>query len=122
MHINWEGIVTGILAVIAFIQRWLPVFADKVMPIILEVERRAKDSGGVLKPEDKKAIAMKAIAVAESSGRIKLNWIERLIVSKVIDIEARRLPDITVSKEMVGLIDDAVKEMGVVKPPAVPRA
>lgn len=125
MHINWEGIITGTLGIIALIQKWLPIFAQKVMPIILEIEKRSKETGK-LGPEDKKAIAMKALTVAQESGSLKLNWIERLIVSKVIDIEARRLPDIAVSKETIGIINDAVAEIAIdkkvaaIRPPDVP--
>jgi len=61
-------------------------------PFIKDVEERAKD--GIIDRRDRKEVAMTFISNAQAVGQLKkFNFFERLIVSKVIDYVAGKLPD-----------------------------
>ena len=63
----------------------------KTLPeIVAEVEKAAAD--GVIKSSERKAIVMKAVKVIAKEFGVELSWIHRLIVSKVVDKLAKKLP------------------------------
>ena len=74
-------------------------------PIVKEVEKRAQD--GTIDRKDRKAIVMTAIREAEKHGTVLLNFISRIILSKVVDVVAGKLPDFAVSKDITGITDKA---------------
>ncbi len=76
--------------------------AKIVEPLVKEAEELAKD--GLIDKADRKALVMSVIGRLETSGKIKLNFISRLIISKVVDKIADKLPDFTISKEAKGLL------------------
>lgn len=80
---------------------------EKILdPIVKDIEERAKD--GLIDKADRKSIALKAVSDLEKSGKIKLNFFKRLIISKVIDSIASKLPDFTISKEEKIAVDNAI--------------
>ena len=87
--------ITGVIGVIGGIYTWVRVkikkWAPLLSPMILEAEKRAQD--GVIDRADRKAIVMEGIKALEANGTIKLNFITRLIISKIVDVIAGRLPD-----------------------------
>ena len=79
-----------------FIKKWYEAISKIIDPLIQEVEKQAHD--GLIDRKDRKAIVMRAISVLEKEGRIKLNFLSRLIISKIVDIIAKKLPDFTISQ------------------------
>jgi len=64
---------------------WSPV----IEALVKEIEEKAKD--GVIDKADKKAIALKAIdLIAEKKGK-KIGWLEKVIISWLIDRYAGKL-------------------------------
>ena len=85
---SWFGSLVALWAAVKLkYKEWQPV----IQPMIEEAENDAKD--GVIDAADRKHIVMIGIAAAEKDGKIKLNWITRLIISKAVDYFAKKLPD-----------------------------
>jgi len=98
-----------IKSVIAWcVDKWAKI-SPTIQPIIKEVEKAAAD--GLITREERKQIAMVAIANAEKSGAIKLNTISRWIIGRIVDKVAQKLPDIDVTRQASGLVADAIKEV-----------
>jgi len=76
-------------------------YTPLVQPIVEDVEQRAAD--GRIDKDDRKALALHLIKELETSGNIKLNFITRFIISRVIDCVAQKLPDFEVTKKNVEL-------------------
>jgi len=95
----WKEI-TGIIATVGIVYAWIKAKIKKwkpiIEPMIKEAEQRAMD--GVIDKADRKAIVMEGIKSLEANGTIKLNFITRLIVSKVVDRLAEKLPDFKINK------------------------
>ena len=63
----------------------------KTLPAILaEVEQAASD--GVIKASERKEIVMAAIKAIAAEFDVELGWIPRLIISKIVDKLAKKLP------------------------------
>lgn len=90
------------------IDKWQKI-SPTIQPIIKEVEKAAAD--GLITREERKQIALVAIDNAEKSGTIKLNFISRWIIGKIVDKVAQKLPDIDVSRQAPGLVANAIKQV-----------
>lgn len=97
--------VTGLIAAWFLIKKWLGEISKVVEPLCKEVEKMAID--GVIDKADRKALVMKAITLLEENKKIKLRFITRLIISKVVDKIASKLPDFTITKESRELLTKA---------------
>lgn len=63
-----------------------------IEPFIKDAEQRAKD--GLIDKKDRKELAMLFISTAQAQGKLrKFGFFERIIVSKVVDWIAKKLPD-----------------------------
>lgn len=67
-------------------------------PVVKMFEQQALD--GVIDKADRKALAMETIRCLEADGKIKLNFISRMILSKVVDAVANKLPNFIVAKNV----------------------
>jgi len=109
MHqINWNEIFAALLVLWLFIKKWVNNISKIVGPLIEEVELMAQDSQ--IDKADRKAIVMKAIALLEAQKSLKLNFISRFIVSKVVDRIAGKLPDYNISQDAQALLKKAKDE------------
>ncbi len=95
MKINIPAVCSFLVAVYYFLKKWIGELSKIVEPLIVEVEKMAQD--GRIDKADRKALVMKAIALLEKQGTIKLNFLSRLIVSKVVDKIAGKLPDYNIN-------------------------
>jgi hypothetical protein len=73
-----------------------------VSPLCEEAEQLAKD--GKIDKADRKIFVMKALDLLIMQKKIKINFIGRIIISKVVDYVAEKLPDINISQEAQGII------------------
>jgi|GEM_PF-939546 len=80
-----------------------------IKPIIEQTEKAAAD--GLITREDRKQIALVAIANAEKSGAIKFNFVSRWIIGKIVDKVAEKLPDIDVNQQAPALVADAIQQV-----------
>jgi len=71
---------------------------SNLQPLIAEAERRSLD--GILDKEDRKACVMSWIASMEASGKLKIGWVQRKILEKVVDYVAGKMPDFKVMREL----------------------
>jgi hypothetical protein len=102
-------VVAKIKSAIAWcVDKWQKI-SPTIQPIIDKVEKAAAD--GIITREERKQIAMVAIANAEKSGAIKLNFISRWIIDRIVDKVAQKLPDIDVSIQAPLLVANAIKEV-----------
>lgn len=95
MQITWKSILGSAVFIWFFVKQWTDKLSKIIEPLVAEAEQRAKD--GLIDKADRKAIVMKAISLLEQDGKIKLNFISRIIVSKVVDRIASKLPDFNIS-------------------------
>lgn len=102
MNINLDTIVVGGLTAWLFIRRWYVRIEKIAGPLIEEAEQLAKD--GVIDKADRKALVMNAIGLLEAQKSIKLNFVSRFLVSKVVDGVASRLPDYNLSDKAKELL------------------
>lgn len=64
---------------------------------IKDAEQRAKD--GLIDKKDRKELAMYLITKAQEQGKLRqFGFIEKMVMSKVIDIIAEKLPDFRFTK------------------------
>ena len=101
MDINniWKEI-TGAIAVIGVIVAWIKVKIKKWSPILSPMITAAEKAciDGKITKDERKEIVMAGVIAAEKEGKIKLNFITRIIISKVVDKIAKALPDIIINK------------------------
>lgn len=88
--------LAGLIAAWYAIKLWIDRLSRIVEPIVKDIEQRALD--GKIDAKDRKEIALTELARLEKEGVIKLSYINRLIISKIIDIVAQKLPDYNVTK------------------------
>lgn len=94
INIDPKAIAAGCLTaglifrkVMAFVSHMAVV----LQPTVQDAENRAKDH--LIDRADRKAIAMNGVRDLENAGVIKLNFVTRFVVSKVVDDVAQMLPD-----------------------------
>lgn len=87
LNMIWAAVVTAYF----FCKTWYNRISVVLSPVIQEAEKLAQD--GKIDKSDRKALVMKAISILQANGSIKLNFVERIIVSKLVDIIAEKLPD-----------------------------
>ncbi len=109
MHIDLKAISGFLVVAYFFIKKWYGEFSGILLPLIQQVEQLSQD--GKIDKADRKAIVMKAIDILKTEKKIKLNFIENIIVGKVVDYVAGRLPDFTISQQTEGVISTIVGKM-----------
>ena len=91
--------ISGLLTALWFIKGWWDRLVKVALPIVKEAERRGLEDG-LIDGVDRKALAMMLVNKLEIEGNLKLNFISRIVISKVIDIIAKSLPDFQVSRSL----------------------
>ena len=104
-HALWGFLVLAYI----FCKNWYAKLEPILIPLIKDVEERA--AKGTINLNDRKAILMEGLDIAQQQKILKLNFVERIIVSKIVDIIAQKLPDITVSQNASSIIDKAVTNL-----------
>lgn len=108
MRIEYAAIASGVVTALGIWYKAQAIYGMMVKiatPLIKEVEARAKD--GKIDKADRKAIVMLGIKEAEASGKIRLNFITRKILSWVVDYIAGKLPDFNISQGVVEIVNKA---------------
>lgn len=105
MKIDTAATLTTILAAWYFIKRWYNTISKVIEPLVLEVEKMAVD--GIIDKDERKKLVMKAIAILETEKKIRLNFLSRFLISKVVDFIAKKLPDFKISQETKELLTRA---------------
>lgn len=103
----WEKVLAGALVAWAWIQIWWTRVAPIIEPIVEEAEQLALD--GTIDLEDRKKLVMDTITRLEKEGKIKVGFITKILISKIVDIIARRLPDFIITKEIKDVMKDEIK-------------
>jgi 3-methyladenine DNA glycosylase/8-oxoguanine DNA glycosylase len=98
MKFELGSLLVSASAIWAAVKLFYNKYEPKVRPLIevAEAEYKERIKDGVLDLPDRKAIVMAMIAKAEANGEIKLNFISRWLISKVIDKIAQKLPPIII--------------------------
>lgn len=91
-----EFSIAGLIAGWYIAKKWIDEISRHIEPILKDVEQKALD--GVINKADRKDIAMNEIARLKATGKLKLNFLSMLILSKVVDVVAGKLPDFKVSQ------------------------
>jgi hypothetical protein len=92
-----QAIISSILVAWYYIKKWTDKISKVIEPLIIEAEKLAQD--GMIDKADRKKLVLSAIDNLEKQGKIKLNFITRFIVSKIVDKIAGKLPDFKISQE-----------------------
>ncbi len=104
-----KGALSAILLAWIFINRWFRSISAILQPVIIQAEQMALD-GVITKPE-RRILAQTLLKSFEDQGKIKLNFITRFIVSKILDRIAQSLPDFTLSQDVAKAAADAVVQI-----------
>lgn len=88
-----------------FIKRWTDKLSKVITPLVTEIEKMAID--GVIDKAERKTLAVKAIALLEQQGTIKLNIITRFVAHRIVNRIASRLPDFKISLQAQELLEKA---------------
>lgn len=107
MHINFNGVITGAVAVYFIAKHWLDEMAKVLEPVIEEAEKQAQD--GTIDKADRKKLVMMAIQELQKAGKIKISPLTRLILPWIVDWLANKLPDYNVTKSAKEALIDAKK-------------
>ena len=105
MDFKWASIIGGFWAGWFFVKRWMDEISKIVEPLIKEVEKMALD--GVIDKKERRVLVMKAISLLEQQGKIKLNFLSRMIISIIVDKIAKRLPDFKISTEAKAILAES---------------
>jgi len=103
MHIEYAAYIGTACVIWGRAVKWYTRVAKVVTPIIQAAEEMSKD-GKVDKADRKKLVMMAIEGIAAESGKIKLNFITRIIVSKIVDRIAEKLPDFRISSQAVDIL------------------
>jgi hypothetical protein len=103
MIIDFKTVIPSVVALWYLVKRWVNEFSKIADPLIAEAERLAQD--GMIDKEDRKRLVWCALLSLEKQGKIKLNFITKLIAIWLIDRLAARLPDFTISKNAQELLN-----------------
>jgi len=106
-NFSLEKIMAVVLTLWVIVKRWIDIIVKITDPLIRDVEQMALD--GTIDRKDRKAVVMKALALLEERGSIKLNFVTRLVIGRVVDDLARNLPDFKVNAEASGVLSDIVR-------------
>ena len=86
-----KAIWTKVLVVLGFVLGKL----KRVVPeVVKEVEKAARD--GKITPSERKYVAMRTIELVAAELGLKMNFIVRKIVSRLVDKAAQKLPQNTI--------------------------
>lgn len=108
MKIEWQAVIPAVLAIWYFVKRWIGEIDKIIEPLAKEAEKLALDK--IIDKADRKALVMKAISILEKDGKIKLNFISRMIISFLVDKIAARLPDFKITQEANNVISEVAKK------------
>ena len=86
---------------------WYGSVQEELKTILLLVDELAKD--GRIDKADRKTIALKIIDLAEKRNIIKINFVTRFFINKLINKIAETLPDYDTSKYVV-VVDTVVNK------------
>ena len=111
MKIELNTILPILLTTWILIKRWLAEIKKILEPLILQCESMAKD--GVIDRIERKEILLKAIALLEKDGKIKLSFLQRFFLGYVVNWLAKKLPDFTISQNTQELLTRAKNETAV---------
>ena len=90
--------ISSLITTWLLIKSWYDRLAKIVTPAVKEAEKRALD--GLIDKNDRKQVALTLIGSLEASGALRLNFLSKLILSKVIDIIAQKMPNFTISQKI----------------------
>jgi len=107
MDIKWGAVFGGILAAWLFIRKWVARLDKIAEPLVQEAEKRAQD--GLIDRQDRKMLVMRAIALLEEQGTLKLGFLSRMVISAIVDRIAGKLPDFKISVGAKNVLDMAKK-------------
>ena len=102
MHITLKEVLATAAVLWAGLQVWWAKFAPVIEPIVKEAEQLALD--GSIDCADRKKLVMDTIDLLQKNGTIKLGFVEKIIIGKIVDIIAKRLPDFQVSKDVTDVM------------------
>lgn len=112
INIDTKAIAAGITTIIIAWWRVKVVWNALLKiaePVIKQAEEMAKDK--IINKSERRQLAITMLKAAEDSGKIKLNWITRRLVSWILDIIAQKLPDFTISQNITELANVAREEI-----------
>ena len=115
---HWSAIIAFTIVLIAKIKTIIGWCGEKwttlkpiLTPVIEKAEELAQD--GVIDKVDRKQLVTLTLDTLQKQNIVKLNFIEKWIISIVIDYMARRLPDFKVTQQvedvMAGISNDLKK-------------
>lgn len=102
MIIDFKTVIPTLVTLWILIKKWIDDYSKVIDPLIAEAEKLAQD--GVIDKNDRKKLVWCAIQNLEKQGKVKLNFITRIIAMKLVDYFAQKLPDYKISQEAKNLI------------------
>ena len=96
---KWDSIAAFAVSIGTFwaaAKVWIAKVKPYIVPLVNGAEEEYKKAilDGVVTNDERKEIVMAGIAELEKDGKIKLNFITRWLIGKVVDTIAKKLPPI----------------------------
>lgn len=96
---KWDSIAAFTVSIGTFwaaAKVWIAKIKPYIVPLINGAEEEYKKAmeDGIVTSAEKKAMVMAGIAELEKDGKIKLNFITRWLIGKVVDKIAQKLPPV----------------------------
>ncbi len=96
---KWDSIAAFAVSIGTFwaaAKVWIAKVKPYIVPLINGAEEEYKKAiiDGIVTNDERKEIVMAGIAELERNGKIKLNFITRWLIGKVVDAIAKKLPPI----------------------------
>lgn len=114
MHVNINAgqIISIVSTIFAYFYSKRAIWEEVlkiVTPLIAASEEMALD--GVIDKSERKKLVLEALRILEENGKIKLNWITRLIINRAIESVVKRMPDFKVAMAKNEVMDLAEKNI-----------
>lgn len=112
MRIDVQQIISVISMIFAYFYSKKTIWEEVVKivtPLITLSEEMALD--GIIDKSERKQLVLEAVKILESEGKIKINWIMRLVINWAIESIVKRLPDFKVVQASDAVMRQAKKEL-----------
>ena len=111
MHLpDTKLIAASVFAAWLVVKNWWNKIEPILLPIIKEAEQMALD--GKIDAIDRKKLVMETIDTLQKNGTIKITFLQRIFLEKIVDVIAEKLPNYTVTNTVKSVITQLPKEGG----------
>jgi hypothetical protein len=107
MQLDWDKIIPAAIATYILVKKYMAQIEKIAEPLVRQVEVMAQD--GVIDKAERKQLVLTAVSNLEAQGKVKLSFLQKILLKLAINYLAKRLPDFYVGKEAKDALNELVK-------------